>query len=537
MKAFKKTLSVLLSLMLTVTGLVGLCVPASAVGVGDIILFGNYPQTKVSETTALKNAANAASWINYDYYAGNGSATNGQMAPGGYMKFADFDLNGVRYRAVNITGYRPFFTGYSSGADNSNQDENGYFADTTYYFKYEPLKWRVLDPSAGLVMCESIIDSQPYQNVVKWGGQENYYIGISSVYANNYYESSIRFWLNNDFYYTAFSSAQMGNIKNTEMNNDAFLGYTQYSAQSTDDPVFLLSYTEAQNSSYGLSPESQRKAKGSDYAKCQGLRVTQDGYSYWWLRTAGDNSDKACYIYNAGAVGTDYYVYGTIVGIRPACYLKDLTSEIYYSVTVSADPAQGGTVTGGGTFTKGTLVTVQANPNLFSEFTGWYEDGVKVSSEQTYSFTVTKDTTLRTYFKIVKAKLTLTTEGKGSVIGGGVYQITTPVQITATASSGWHFVGWYNGETLVSSNASYQYPLFTDTTLTAKFEKGAAPDPGQPENPDNGNGNNEPAANLCKWCGKDHSDGFFQKIVAFFHNIFAKLFGAKFKPDGTPVQK
>ena len=41
----------------------------------------------------------------------------------------------------------------------------------------------------------------------------------------------------------------------------------------------------------------------------------------------------------------------------------------------------------------------------------------------------------------------------------------------------------------------------------------------------------------CKWCGKDHSDGFFQKIVAFFHNIFAKLFGAKFKPDGTPVQK
>ena len=37
-------------------------------------------------------------------------------------------------------------------------------------------------------------------------------------------------------------------------------------------------------------------------------------------------------------------------------------------------------------------------------------------------------------------------------------------------------------------------------------------------------------ANLCKWCGKVHSDGFIQRIVGFFHNIlyfFAHLFGRK----------
>ena len=56
----KRTLCILLSLMLTLTGLVGLGVSVSATNVGDIILFGNYPQTKISETTALKNAANAA---------------------------------------------------------------------------------------------------------------------------------------------------------------------------------------------------------------------------------------------------------------------------------------------------------------------------------------------------------------------------------------------------------------------------------------------------------------------------------------------
>ena len=34
-------------------------------------------------------------------------------------------------------------------------------------------------------------------------------------------------------------------------------------------------------------------------------------------------------------------------------------------------------------------------------------------------------------------------------------------------------------------------------------------------------------SNACKWCGKVH-EGFFQKIIGWFHNILAKLFGAKY---------
>lgn len=42
-------------------------------------------------------------------------------------------------------------------------------------------------------------------------------------------------------------------------------------------------------------------------------------------------------------------------------------------------------------------------------------------------------------------------------------------------------------------------------------------------------GEEEPAEeNICKWCGKVHSDNFFQKIVAFFHKLFAAIFGAKY---------
>ena len=40
--------------------------------------------------------------------------------------------------------------------------------------------------------------------------------------------------------------------------------------------------------------------------------------------------------------------------------------------------------------------------------------------------------------------------------------------------------------------------------------------------------NPPPNSNVCKWCGKTHNNGFFQSIIGFFHNIFAKIFGAKY---------
>ena len=61
------------------------------------------------------------------------------------------------------------------------------------------------------------------------------------------------------------------------------------------------------------------------------------------------------------------------------------------------------------------------------------------------------------------------------------------------------------------------------------------PDPGQPGDPGDQNANQN--ANLCQWCAKDHSTGFFRKIVGWFHGIFVKIFSAKYNPDGTPYKK
>ncbi|MFR6645879.1 MAG: DUF6273 domain-containing protein [Acutalibacteraceae bacterium] len=315
---------------------------AEAVGktykVGDIVEFGSYPQSRVTDSS-LVSALNKASkkWVSYGYYSGD--CSYGSMKPGDWMKYADFTYNGTKYRAVTFSQYRPYWTDNSTSSG-TNQDYNGYTTNNIYYFKYEPLKWRVLDPSTGLVLCESIIDSQAYSNTIySYGTDENgtaYWNDAEHThYANDYATSSIRAWLNDDFYNTAFSSSQKASILTSELDNRAYsTSYSGYDSETTYDKVFLLSWSEIQNTAYGFpantSSSSARQAKGTDYAKCQGLEVdSSNECSIQRLRSAGSGSDDACYVGSDGDLYNPYwYVCRTDYGVRPALKISNLASAI-----------------------------------------------------------------------------------------------------------------------------------------------------------------------------------------------------------------
>lgn len=107
--------------------------------------------------------------------------------------YMDISYNGVKYRAVALNEYRPYFTGYNINDNKTHQSINGYKTGNIYYFKFEPLVWRILDSEDGLVMCDKIIDSQAFRNVFyNYGG--TYYCS-ESKYASNWEASSLRNWL------------------------------------------------------------------------------------------------------------------------------------------------------------------------------------------------------------------------------------------------------------------------------------------------------------------------------------------------------
>lgn len=59
----------------------------------------------------------------------------------------------------------------------------------------------------------------------------------------------------------------------------------------------------------------------------------------------------------------------------------------------------------------------------------------------------------------------------GSVTGGGDYAADAQVSLTATAATGYTFVNWTQGETIVSEEANWTYTMpGSDTTLTANFQ-------------------------------------------------------------------
>ena len=71
-----------------------------------------------------------------------------------------------------------------------------------------------------------------------------------------------------------------------------------------------------------------------------------------------------------------------------------------YTINVSANPAAGGSVSGGGNYTHGDTVNLLATPNEGYEFVNWTENGAQVSASSTYSFTVTGNRTLVANFSI-----------------------------------------------------------------------------------------------------------------------------------------
>jgi formylglycine-generating enzyme required for sulfatase activity len=82
-----------------------------------------------------------------------------------------------------------------------------------------------------------------------------------------------------------------------------------------------------------------------------------------------------------------------------------------YSITVSANPSNGGTVSGGGTYQQGQSCTVHATANEGYTFINWTENEVVVSTESEYTFLVTSDRTLVANFQQQTGDQTFTVNG------------------------------------------------------------------------------------------------------------------------------
>ncbi|MCR5781223.1 MAG: DUF6273 domain-containing protein [Clostridia bacterium] len=306
----KRVVSIILTVILlagiiSVPGITASATDITDIETGTLVTFGSYPQTSVIDPELLAELnSQPLTWTYYDYYC------DGKQED--YMKHADVTLSGERYRAVTFAHFRRIY-----------QRDNGYEPDKVYWFRFDPIVWRVLDVNEGLLITENLIDSQPFQNVL--------YNGYSDAnhehYASNWAYSSLRTWMNEDFYNTAFD-AEKGYINNTPLITLSSYK-SQYNADTTVDKVFPLSYADVMNTSYGFINDKyvvcvNRIAYGTDYARCQGLSVSSStgnlssGASWWRLRNPVSGSGVR-FVSVEGYVNSSYDNTNSVDGgIRPA---------------------------------------------------------------------------------------------------------------------------------------------------------------------------------------------------------------------------
>lgn len=166
----------------------------------------------------------------------------------------------------------------------------------------EDIEWLILEIKEGnaLVISNLILDSKKYNN---------------DFNAITWEYSSLRNWLNNDFYNAAFSENEKSLILTQSVSADINPDYNIDPGNSTEDKVFLLSTKEV---NFYFNSDAERVSKPTTYAIDNGSRG-----GLWWLRSPGDRPEDAALVADDGDVYGGGYLAGlTGYGVRPAMWIN-----------------------------------------------------------------------------------------------------------------------------------------------------------------------------------------------------------------------
>jgi LPXTG-motif cell wall-anchored protein len=281
-------------------------VAASSLQTGDIIYYGNYPQTD------LGKVGNVDAPVDVDYVTAD-------------------------------------YTAYGQSSDGN------------HYFKIEPIAWRVLenDDDKLFLLADKAIDNKKYNETntsITWekctarswlngyaasenNDSENYSVAGSNLIGN------------------AFSAAEQAKIPSTLITNPNSIIYGTPGGDDTTDKIFYLKEADMTNASYGFTDNNSRKAQPTDYAVAMGAQVISES-NFWWLRSPCDNITSVVYVYSDGVLHPRS-VTTADVAVRPAFYLE--TPGVIFRETGTPDEYQASIPS-----TDATLSNLSVSPGTLS---------------------------------------------------------------------------------------------------------------------------------------------------------------------------
>lgn len=272
-------------------------------------------------------------------------------------------------------------------------------------------------------------------------------------------------------------------------------------------PINVYAWGDAINSegaySYGLGGTVKIGTDGTAGVSASGyvnygetatiIAAADTGYTFigWQttLPSGGLNTISTDAEYTTAQMTENGLEYYAVFGINQ----YDVTLEAVYNTVEDPNTfnkgTTGGTVTGDGTYSHGESATLKATPATGYTFKGWYNsEDAEVYANPTYTVTVEEAIALTAKFTVSEYTVStlvysntainlnsfLINESAGTVTGETKYYHGQTTSLTATANTGYKFVGWYSDSTLTTQigdgTAVLAVPVTATSTYYAKFE-------------------------------------------------------------------
>lgn len=287
----------------------------------DCIWFGTYPQTEIVDKKECCGTV-GKTWGKESDYEVNKRLYRRLQYSQNWDADGNLVIDEVKYKRIKFSDTISGTT-LEGGGDYTWDNQNSY-----HYFRYDPIKWRVLNVINEKVylLADKILDTQKFDTESK---------------EVTWKDSTIRNWLNTDFLECAFSEKEKNTIRVSNISTKD---------EVTKDKIYLLSSDGVAKSVYGFANDKAiqdvgRLATGTTYAKAMGLFIDfgeeyeYDGISAWWLRSMGYDLERTARVFYNGLIDS----YGNFHdhnnnGIRPALSMITTSSDLFsWAGTVCSD--------------------------------------------------------------------------------------------------------------------------------------------------------------------------------------------------------
>jgi len=188
----------------------------------------------------------------------------------------------------------------------------GYYIQNDQNDTKDPINWIVLDKKDNkiLLLSQHCLVPLPFNR---------------QRAATTWVTCTLRKWLNEDFYKTAFSDEEkeriFASIQKNEKSKNSFLSRKVIKDDDTHDKIFILDIEETNKY---LPSNQSRQTTATPYALSKGAYANgKNGFSWWWLRSPGYYALDGVVISDEGEiqsdgqlVSCDYYT------VRPAIWVN-----------------------------------------------------------------------------------------------------------------------------------------------------------------------------------------------------------------------